>query len=157
MADALRSHAREFSQAAAASHEGGFWSARAGLDPGDAAAGEPDVRRLRRDPEVLAALEELRCRDRLALRPGRDVRRERLPAIREDRVTLLEHLVTPAFPDGIRWLRDLDLLRLSDLAVGADQVPALFERYCTDVARAPLPDFLGALAVMVGKGILVLA
>jgi len=156
MAEALRAHALEFSRTAAASYAGGFWARRAELEAGDG-LGEPDVRALRRDPEVLAALDQLRRREPLALRAAPGLRRERLPAIREDRITLTEHLVVPAFPSGIRWLRDIDLLRLADMAVHADQVPALFERYCATVAPAPLPDFLGALAVLLGKGILELA
>jgi len=152
IAGALSREGMEFSRRAAASHAGDYWAGRAGFGAADEGGADPDPQVLRQDPEVLAAFGELKRRDRLALRPAPGVRREPRPAIRDDRVSLHEHLVVPAFPGGIRWLRNIDLVRLADLAVGADQVPALFETYTRDVAAAPLPDFLGALAVLVGKG-----
>lgn len=153
IAEALRRHGVEFSRSAAARHAGDYWAGRAGLEAADGGE-EPDPQVLRQDPEVLAAFGELKRRDRLTLRPAAGLRREPRAAIRDDWVSLHEHLVVPAFPAGIRWLRNLDLVRLADLAVGADQVPGLLETYEREVAPAPLPDFLGALAVLVGKGVL---
>jgi len=153
MADALRRHAADFSRSAAASHPGDFWTRRASLDLREI-DDEPDVAALRQDPDVLAALAELRRRDRIVLRPGTVASRIARPTIRGDRITLQDHLVVPAFPSGIRWLRDLDLVRLADMAPSVDQVPALYDRYNATGTPAPLPDFLGALAVLVGKGVL---
>jgi len=153
IAESLRRHAIAFSRTAADSHAGDFWARRAELEASDA-GDEPDVRLLRADPEILAAFEELRRRDRMVLRPGPNLRRQSRPAIREDRITRQEHLVVPAFPHGIRWLRDIDLLVLSDLALRTDQVPDLLEAYSRAAPPVPLPDFLGALAVLVGKGVL---
>ena len=70
---------------------------------------------------------------------------------------LEEHLVVPAFRDGIRYIRSVDLVTIVALAPAYDQVPDLFAAYNRAVAPAPLPDFLGALSVAVGKGILDLA
>lgn len=156
MADALRRQAVEFSRTAAASHPGDYWDRRARLDVAEI-QDEPNVRALREDPEVLAAFGELRSRESIALRSAPGLQRAPRPAIRQDRVILQEHLIVPAFPAGIRWLRDIDLVRLSKLAQEADQVPTLFDNYNRGGPPAPLPDFLGALAVLIGKGILVLA
>ncbi|HEX4934787.1 MAG TPA: hypothetical protein VFV33_16470, partial [Gemmatimonadaceae bacterium] len=56
-----------------------------------------------------------------------------------------------AFPEGVRWVRNVDLLRLSDLAPAHRQVPDLFDAYTRAAPPVPLPDFLGALALLVGK------
>lgn len=156
VAEALRGRAAEFAREAVGAHAGEFWTRRA--DVADGAAGdELDVTMLRQDPEVLAAFGELRTRDAVTFRWGAGVSRQPRPAIRGDRVALVEHLVVPAIPSGVRWLRDLDLLVLAELAVAGGQVPELFERYGRQVAPAALPDFLGALAVLVGKGVLEIA
>ena len=65
-----------------------------------------------------------------------------------------EHLVVPAFPDGVRYIRNVDLLRLSDLAVSHEQVPDLFDAYNRVASPVALPDFLGALSLLIGKGML---
>jgi hypothetical protein len=153
IAEALRSRAAGFNREATERHAGEYWARRL-ADTDLATPSEPDVAALRQDADVLAAFEELRRRDRIMLRPAPGVSRATRPTIRQDRVILQEHLVVPAFPGGIRWLRDLDLVRLADLAPTVDQVPALYDRYNASGAPAPLPDFLGALAVLIGKGIL---
>jgi flavin-dependent dehydrogenase len=153
MADALRRQAMEFSRVAAVSHPGEYWTRRANLDL-VGIQDEPDIRALREDPDVLAAFAELRSRERLALRQAPGLQRAPRPAIQADRVVLQDHLIVSAFPEGIRWLRDIDLVRLSDLAPDMDQVPSLFDAYNRTGPPAPLPDFLGALAVLIGRGIL---
>jgi hypothetical protein len=74
-----------------------------------------------------------------------------------DRVRLEEHLVVPAFRDGVRYLRSIDLVKIVALAPEYDQVPELYAAYNRAANPAPLPDFLGALSVLVGKGLLDLA
>jgi halogenation protein CepH len=156
MAESLRRQAAEFSRLAA---EGGahvFWQRRA---VGDEAVvdGEPDVAALRDDPEVRAAFQDLKRRAEIRLRPSSDLRREERPAVREDRIVLGEHLVAPAFPGGIRYLRDIDLDRLVKLAPTVTQVPDLFEAYNREAPPVALPDFLGALSVLIGKGLLAMS
>ena len=77
--------------------------------------------------------------------------------VRGNAVVLEEHLTVPAFPNGIRYIRNIDLLTIAALAPRHAQVPDLFEAYNREAPPAPLPDFLGALSVMIGKGILTLA
>jgi hypothetical protein len=74
--------------------------------------------------------------------------------VRGNEIVLSDHLVAPAFPSGIRYLRDVDLVRVRELTRELDQVPDLFEAYCRREPPVALPDFLGALAVLVGKGML---
>ena len=153
--DALRRRFAELSRDAAGANATDFWRARSADDAGD--DGEPDVAALRRDPEVLAAFDEIRRRDSVGLRPSDALRRTERPTVRGDRVTLEEHLVVPAFRDGVRYLRSVDLVKIVALAPAYDQVPDLYAAYNRAAPPARLPDFLGALSVLVGKGMLDLA
>jgi hypothetical protein len=51
----------------------------------------------------------------------------------------------------------VDLVVLSELAPVHDQVPNLFDAYNRSAAPASLPDFLGALSVLIGTGMLTFA
>jgi len=155
MHDALRRRFAELSDDAGGVQSTDFWRARASTEPPD--DGEPDVLELRRDPEVLAAFDTMRERPSIALRPSSLVQRVQRPTVRGDRVTLEEHLVVPAFRDGVRYLRNIDLLKIVTLAPEHDQVPELYAAYNRAAPPAPLPDFLGALSVLVAKRMLDLA
>lgn len=167
MSDALARRASDLARDATAPTDGGFWSARAGAANAaadaatdateDVVALEPDVAALRADPDVLRSLDALRQRDALRLRASPSARRERRPTVRGNRVVTEEHLVVPAFPQGIRYVRNVDLVRLADLAPAHAQVPELFAAYNRQAPPCALPDFLGALALLIGKGALVLA
>jgi hypothetical protein len=50
-------------------------------------------------------------------------------------------------------VRNVDLVRLSELAPAFDDVPELFDAYNRFAPPVPLPDFLGALSLLIGKGI----
>ena len=154
MVDALRRRFAELSRDAAPA-SGEFWRKRASTDAGD--EGDADVTALREDPDVLAAFTALRSREAIVLRPSSSLTRARRPIVRGDRVALEEHLVVPSFRDGVRYLRNVDLARIVSLAPSYDQVPDLYAAYLRAGTPAPLPDFLGALSVLVGKGILDLA
>jgi len=80
-------------------------------------------------------------------------RRQR-PVVRGRRIALAEHLVCAAFPRGIRWVRDVDLVKLVDLAGASTQVPDLYDAYNAVSPPVALPDFLGALSLLLGKGML---
>ena len=155
MHDALRRRFAELSRDVAGDEATDFWRARSADGAGE--DGEPDVAALRRDPEVLAAFDEIRRRESVGLRPSDALRRTERPTVRGDRVALEEHLVVPAFRDGVRYLRSVDLVRIVALAPAYDQVPDLYAAYNRAAAPAALPDFLGALSVLVGKGMLDLA
>ena len=153
MAAALLEQARGHFGAAALTHPNPFWTDRAAPAdlPGPA---EPDVRVLREDPRVRAAFDALKTRPSLALEADRALRIEPRPVVRGDAIVLEDRLFTPAAPAGLRFLRDVDLAGLLALAPSHDQVPALFEAYNRRFPPVALPDFLGALSVMVAYGIL---
>ena len=150
--DALRRATGALARDAAAASPGVFWASRAmaaATDP--EASSEPDAAALREDPDVLRSFAELREREVLRLRASDRVRRSRRPTVRGNRVVVEDHLVVPAFPDGVRYIRNVDLLQLSELAVAHEQVPDLFEAYNRAASPVALPDFLGALSLLIGK------
>ena len=118
------------------------------------APSEPDIAALRQDPDVLRAFGDLRAAPAIRLRPAPGFHRLQLPAVRGRRIVLDEHLASAALPDGVRFLRDIDLPPLVEMAGGYDQVPDLYQAYLDRVATVSLPDFLGALSVLLGKGML---
>jgi 2-polyprenyl-6-methoxyphenol hydroxylase-like FAD-dependent oxidoreductase len=116
---------------------------------------EPDITALRTDADVLRAFNDLRAAPSIRLRPAPGLHRLELPAVRRRRIVLDEHLASPALPEGVRFLRDVDLPQLVEMTGEHDQVPDLYEAYLERVATVALPDFLGALSVLLGKGMLV--
>ena len=128
-----------------------FWEARAAAG-GD---GEDDVvGTLRQDPDVLRAFEELKGRTSASLRKSAAYREEDRLLIRGDRMALEPHLTSPPFRGGIRYLRGVDLVALASIATVGCDVGRMYESYGRRIGPAPLPDFLGALSVLVGKGAL---
>lgn len=131
-----------------------FWSKRVHTGPREADA-DIDVSELRKDPDVLAAFADIRGRETLSLRAADGVSRSSRPVVRGNRIVLEPHLVSAAFADGIRYIRNVDVLALSDIAVGGADAGAMFAAYNRSNPVVGLPDFLGALSVLVGKGLLV--
>jgi flavin-dependent dehydrogenase len=154
MYDSLRRSTAALARDASTAHSTSFWEARASAAGDPDLTVEPDVGALRTDPAVLRAFEELRnSEDRLRLRQTAVVRRVPQPTVRGNRVSMEDHLVVPAFPDGIRYARNVDLVLLSELALAHHGVPQLFDAYNRFAPAVPLPDFLGALSLLIGKGI----
>jgi len=121
------------------------------LDPGadaDALVGRRDVRE---------AYEEIRRRPSVALERAPDARRVDAPLVAGNRVVLAPHLAAPSIPRPVRFVRNVDLLRLVDAAPNHARVPDLFEAYNAAGGPVSLPDFLAALATAVGTGLLTLA
>jgi flavin-dependent dehydrogenase len=154
MYDALRRSAAALARDAAGAYSTSFWESRAVAASDPDRTLEPDVAALRGDPDVLRALDQLRGRETIALRRTALVQRTARATVRNSRVVLEEHLLVPAFPDGVRWVRNVDLVHLIDLAPAHDQVPDLFDAYNRSAPPVPLPDFLGALSLLVGKDFL---
>lgn len=149
----LSAHSAALARDAASAHDTAFWHART-LDDVRASGEEIDVAALRSDPDVLSAFEALRQHDSLLLVRANGVGETPWPTVRGNRVVLEPHLVAPAFPEGIRYLRNVDLVMLSNLAPSHTRVPDLYESYNRSAQPVGLPDFLGALSVLVGKGLL---
>ncbi|MGH7677951.1 MAG: NAD(P)/FAD-dependent oxidoreductase [Gemmatimonadaceae bacterium] len=153
MYDGLARGAAALARDAAGVHPTAFWESRAASIDGGIGS-EPDPAVLRSDGDVLRSFEELRRSDAIRLRLSSLVQRVSRPTVRGNRIVVEEHLVVPAFPDGVRYVRNVDLVRLSELAASYGQVPDLFEAYNRAASPAPLPDFLGALSLLIGKGFL---
>ncbi len=153
MYDSLCRTSSALAREAAAAHGTSFWQGRALDDVGELGA-DVDVASLREDPDVLHAFAEIRRLPSLHVRRSPDVRERDRPTVRGNRIVLEPHLVTPAFGDGVRYVRNVDLIMLAELAVTREHVPDLFEAYNRTTAPVSLPDLLGALSVLVGKGVL---
>ncbi len=158
MYDALESQRASLAQAVLGDEASSdFWRTRAESDAVDGNA-EPnedvDVERLRRDPDIISALDELKRRSSIAFTAGSGLEHVRQATVRDDRVILEEQLRVPAFPGGIRYVRNVDLVALAGFALTAAHVPDLYEVYCSRKSPVPISDFLGALALLIGKGIL---
>jgi flavin-dependent dehydrogenase len=150
---ASRRPSRDFSAAAADAHGHPFWLTR-GHPAADADEPSDPVERLRTDPGVLRAFADIRAAPRLAVQRGARAMIERRPAISGREIVMLPCLVTATFPEGIRFLRGVDLLHLIDLAPAHADVGALFDAYSRSAAPVDLPDFLGTLAALVSWRVL---
>ncbi len=118
----------------------------------------PDVEALRDDPEVRAAFHALRLGSG-RLRVGRLATTERALVI-GNRIRLAPAIVTSRFPGGVRYLRDVDLLRVVHLATGSQNPGALYESYSEWAAREDLPpvdlaSLIGVVALLIADGVLV--
>ncbi len=150
--------AAEVFRAAGEDHRHAFWARRARLDEGQEEVdedGEPNVERLKRDPAVLTAFDQLRRSPSIDLVPGNELELLKRPTIIENEVAAEERLSTPAVPSGLRYLRGVDVKRLLEISGEHSQVPDLFAAYCRIDKPVILPDFIGALSVLLARGILV--
>ncbi len=118
----------------------------------------PDAEALRDDPEVRAAFHALRLGSG-RLRVGHRDTLDR-PLVIGNRIRIAPALVTPRFPGGVRFFRDIDLLRVVHLATGSRNPGALYEAYSDWAAREDLPpvdlaNFIGVVALLIADGVLV--
>jgi flavin-dependent dehydrogenase len=141
---------RALAAEASAGHAHRFWTDRADPD----AEESDEVERLREDPEVLRAFAAIRAAESSTFVPTGRARIEPRPAVGGREIVLEDRLIVPGIPGGIRFLRGIDLPRLASLAPGSASVPELFDAYNRTSAPAPLPDFLGALSVLVAWHVL---
>jgi hypothetical protein len=153
MYESLTQQSADLAGEAGDAHAHPFWRDRA-APRSHPDGGEPDIAALRSDPDVLAAFSTIREAPSLRLRESAGLERAAKPVVRENRLVLMPHLVAPAFPAGIRYLRGIDVAILVELAGRHDQVPDLYDAYQRTAAPVALPDFLGALSVVVGKGLM---
>ena len=136
-------------------HPHPFWTGRSTtLDPEISADENTDVEALRQNPDVQAAFTSLRQNPVTCLRPAGQLQIEKRAAIHGHEVVLEDCLLLSCAPTAVRYLRDVDLLKLLRLAESHSKVPDLFEAYNRTRAPVTLPDFLGALSVLLASGAL---
>ena len=142
MYDSLERQSAQLASIAADRHRDDFWQERAVIEPV-----QPGY-----EEGARAAFEELKQRDTIHLQSG--ATQKDLPVVRGNRIALAAHLVTTAFPDGIRYIRDVDLIKLAAIAPEHQQVPDLYEAYNRNAPPVALNDFLAALSVALATNIL---
>jgi flavin-dependent dehydrogenase len=155
MAAPSRLQATQFAADAAAGTPHPFWLARAAASPDEPArTDDVDSAALARDPSVLAAFADLRQREIVHLSLDHAARVEKRPMVRGREVVLDDHLIVPACPFGIRYLRGVDLVALVELAVRHQDVGEMAASFSRSQPDIGLPDFLGALSVLIAWGAL---
>jgi hypothetical protein len=105
---------------------------------------------------VLAAHARIKAAARLRVRRGPQVRLEQRPAIAGSEIVMERRVVTDDEPAGVRFVYDVDVVAMVELAPSCDQVPDLHAALITRVGPTDLPAFLTALATAVARGWLVL-
>jgi flavin-dependent dehydrogenase len=150
-----RRQAGQFAVEAAVDTPHPFWLARVASDNDEATGEELDPGALARDPRVRAAFEDLRRRPELRLETGSALRLTSRAAIRGHEIVKDEHLILPCAPDGVRYIRGVDLVALARLAPEHSDVGTLYETFVRDRPAVALPDFLGALSTLIAFGVLV--
>jgi flavin-dependent dehydrogenase len=148
----LQRRAAELSRDAAAVHASGFWSDRTGADDPDPQFSAAST------ATIKEAFEDIRRRPHVAFRRADTVELQPRAVVRGNDLSVVPHLVIPSMPRAIRFLRNVDVVDLTELAPSFDQVPDLYEAYNRRTqSPAQLSDFLAALATLVGTGALALS
>jgi flavin-dependent dehydrogenase len=150
-----RQQASAFAADAAAQSGHPFWIARADtpeqLDPG----AEVDAAALAGDPAVLAAFQDLRTRLAVHFRTSDGLEIRPRAAVRGREIVLEDHVFLPDWPEGVRYIRDVDLVSVLRLAPRFPDPGDIAEAYVREHGPVALPDLLGAIATLVAKGALV--
>ena len=141
MFDQLQRLTRRFLSEGNPDGGGAFWR-----DRGDVAAAPADDR-----AGIEAAWERIRTAERLQLIPGGGIWCER-PAVRGMEIVPEWRLVTPQQPAGIRFIQDVDIKGLVEIAPRCDDVPGLYAAYCRRHGPAGWPAVLTALSTAVAHG-----
>jgi hypothetical protein len=102
--------------------------------------------------DIRSAHDRIRYASELRVHAGRDTGIEPRPAIGGAEIVLERRLVTPSMPAGMRFLHDVDLVALVELAPAYRQVPDLYEACVRRSGPVDLAAFLRALATAVASG-----
>lgn len=142
----------DYARQAAAHHDTAFWHARCQVP--DAFRVEATTAAPVAEGEVAKAFADLRSRPAVSLRPAAGVRFEWQAAFHQDRVALERAISAGAFARPLRFIENVDLTCLVEIATRHSQVGDLFAGYCRRAAPVPLPNFLRALSVLVASRVL---
>ncbi len=152
VATSFRRQAARYADTAGADHP--FWQARATSTNIDEVDDVLNPAALAQDPEVLAALRELQSRPVTHLTLAPDARIEPWPVIRGRSLVMEEHLVVSAWPSGLRYIRNIDVVLVTRLVAEHRDVGDMYAAIVRIQPAASLPDFLGVLATLVARGAL---
>ena len=144
-----RERSRVFAAEAYARHPSRFWETRASRRE-SAAPRRADAEAALRLPSVVAAYEAMRTTRDVALRRNPEVGFVEAPLVRGGEVVVEDAIDLPGAAP-IRYVHGLDLLTLCSLAAERASVPDLFEAVRARVNTVSLPQFLGALSVLVAS------
>jgi hypothetical protein len=149
-----------FFESAASAHDTPYWVDRAaaalrfrdrsgeGLEDPDRVACEVP------EGEVREAFEALRVREYVNALRGSTVRTFERAAVRGQRIVLEPHLASSTFPEGMRYVRGVDLLHLVEVVPRYAEVPLGWTAYNGVAPPVTLPDYLTALATAFAAGLL---
>jgi flavin-dependent dehydrogenase len=156
-----RALAADFFEEAARVYGHAYWESRATASRaagGRSAtpAGDPDAGGETHVPvsAVRAALEGIRARASLDARRGTHVRVLERPTVVGRRIMRARHLASSRLPLGLRHVRNVDLMRLVDVAPRHRDVPDGWNAYNAGAPAVALPDYLTALATAFAAGLL---
>jgi len=152
VAGAAAQQAARFAAEAATETNHPFWLARSARADDSVDELDPDVDALARDPRVLAAFADLKTRTTIRLVAGPTARVEPRSAVRGREIVMDDHLVNESWPDGLRYLRGVDLVAMMTHAPRHREVGPLFEALQSSSPGLELPNFLGALSVLLANG-----
>jgi flavin-dependent dehydrogenase len=147
-----RTQSASFAATAGQSHP--FWAARSSSFEEVGGGADLDAVALAHDPEVARAFDELRRRSKIRLRAGPSHTITSRAMIRGREIVLADHLGLPDLPDGIRYLRGVDLVELVRLAPHQGDVGELYGTVLRGQPGVGLPDFLAALSWLVARDVL---
>ena len=145
---------REFARDAHERHRHPFWAARGAVEV-ERVSGEIDEDALFRTADVQAAFERLKSDTSLALAPGGAMSLKKRSLIRDREIVVEDAIALPEAPEGVRFIGGIDLLELRDMACRYSQISDLFEAYCRTRGDVSIRSLLGALSILVARGVLV--
>ncbi len=145
---------RDFASEALERHRSAFWATQASA-PVDESALPHDDRALLDQVEVREALERMRRADTIVFARGGEATVVSAPLVRGHEIVDEPAIALGPDPrDVVRYLQGVDLVALAAMAPACAGVPEVIEHYArTNTAVTP-PNILGALAVLVARGVL---
>jgi flavin-dependent dehydrogenase len=151
--DASLKYSCEYAREAHERHPHPFWAARAAVE-----APAPDVgvdeRALLRRPDVQAAFERLKQSDTVRFVRRFASARSTATFVRDDEIVVDEGVRVAGVDEPIRFLADVDLVALRDVACAAGTVAEVMALYQRRIGEVPAPALLGSLSLLVASGVL---
>ncbi|MEZ5285509.1 MAG: hypothetical protein R2712_12040 [Vicinamibacterales bacterium] len=144
MYEGLLGLARRYLKEGAAGEGLPFWEARSA----EAASNAPEADR----EAVEAAWRRLREAPSLHVRRGPDVAVAPRPAVGGQTIVLEPRLVRGPDDAGVRFVHDVDVVAIVELAPHVEQVPALYEAVVARSGPTDLSAFVTALATALARG-----